>query len=267
MSKLEESLRTLTEALESTNTVVGPALDMTWQLDNASPFLNKEAKDALVPRSYNTVDRDADGRFYECLYLCVQTRSDKVTDGVKAIASDLNELASRGLIYSALQPLGSIELARIPLKTRSSIVYSFVLVPSDRLDEAKSLVDWAVPEGGSGEPLMSLDPELQEGEFLAAMQVSFLSGRLQDTPENLVQAEIKEYLNVLPPGTEVVEVVKCAVGQLYIAFEVRFRNPLMKRFKQVKLIRVRHAEIVGDKIEHFDLLTGVEYIFNGEVHR
>jgi hypothetical protein len=268
MSKLIESLTQLTEAPKVLEVQQGSTLEAKSHIDAAEPYLSPEAQIALTKRSYSTIHREEDGRYYQCIYLCVQTRNDKIMDGVKAIAEDLNALARRDLIHSAINALGSIELARIPLKVQSSVVYSFVLVPVDRLDEAKSLANFSVSEGECGDILMNLEPELKPGEFLAEISIGFQEMQLLDfSVDVLIGNKIQEYLDILPRGTEFVESVKCSISSVYLPVEVRFYNPLMKQFKQVKLIHTRFAEEVGNKVEQFSLLTGIEYIrHDGEIH-
>ena len=59
---------------------------------------------------------------------------------------------------------------------------------------------------------------------------------------------------------KLVEIRQDAIMDLSLPYEVRFKIPLMKAFKEVRLEYCRHAEKVGDKIEQFNLLQKVEYI-------
>ena len=259
MSDLIESLDKLTAALESYNPISHPALEVVDQYDKAKEFLSEKAQKALSKKSISLSLKDKTG-FNECIFLGRTVKTKNISEGIEAISKDLNLLADNELIHSCLTPPSSMVLARMPLQQNTSAVFSFVLVPSNRKTEAESLVSNSIINDGMlPEPLGSLEHDLDEGEFLAKIDISHFYHSSVDPKESL-NNEIQAYLNILPQGTEVVEIINCAVISLSTPYEIRFRNPLMADYKQVKLNYRREAVKVGeDKIEQFNLLTDVEY--------
>jgi hypothetical protein len=125
--------------------------------------------------------------------------------------------------------------------------------------EAKALVQYETPEGGYGKTVGSLEEVTPEGEFSALIRLLPSSLLGDSNPKSRLDDEIQLYLAVLPQGTEVLDVTQCAVVDLSIPYVVRFRNPLMKDFKEVQLEFSREGVVLDDKFEQFSLLTGVKY--------
>jgi hypothetical protein len=133
------------------------------------------------------------------------------------------------------------------------------------------LVKHSVEEGEIGKPLGDINQTLKEGEFwfessVSCFALNMIRGFENQTPEMIVQEEIDILLSVLPKGTEVLEVNKCAITGLSIPFEIKLYNPLMKKYKKVELEYRRDCEHVdpldnnGQHLAQFNLLTGVKYI-------
>lgn len=257
---IEQCEKLIKEFEENLSLVHGSALQVTNEEDFANIYLTPKAKAAISKISKNLTHKDETGT-YTCIYLGVQTRTDKIEKAVEAICENLNRLADQDLIHSCLAPPSSLPLAKMPMQMNTSVVIAYVLVPEHRKKDAEELAKFVIEEGGLGTELMSLEADLKEDEFFAEISLSHnLAGNGKNSEERL-HSRIGEFINVLPPGTEVVEVVPCAIVSLSLPFEVRFRNPLMKEYREVRLNYRRECVRVGeDKIEQFNLLTSVEYI-------
>lgn len=263
MSSLIEELEKLTEALDSfdyKDLKPGAALEVTDLSSQADEFLSDKAKAALSRSSKSLTHKDDTGS-YTCIYLGAILRNQNLLGGLKSICNDLNSLAEKDLIHSTLAKPSSVKLARVPLQDEVSAVFSYVLVPENKMEEAQSLVTYAISEGDCGKPWGSLEQDLKEGEFLASISVSvFSSIHSERKSEAILHEEIQNLLNILPKGTEIISITPCSVISLSIPYEVKFRNPLMNNYKEVRLEYTRECVRLDDKIEQFSLLTGVEYV-------
>jgi hypothetical protein len=255
--------KNLNKALEASKEPViqGPALQTQDLTSKAKEYLSEKAFAVLSNRSKTLTQKDDVGNVYKCIYLSCAVKKKNYTEGLKAICKDLNTLAEHDLIYSTLSPPSSIDLAIMALRDPPSAVYAFVLVPESKLDLVVSLVEHHVLEGDCGETISILEKELPEGEFLAVINIShFMHQASGISNEARLHNEIQAYLKVLPKGTEFVSVRNCSTGDLYMPFEVTFRNPLMKNYKEVRLQYIRECVVIDDDIRQFNLLVGVEYI-------
>ena len=268
-----EELQVLEDALkagESPNTpeelAKGAALQVEDLSSIADKYLTEGAKKDLQNKAFNTIEVFDDGRVNKCAYFSVIVRKGNQEKGIQALAEVLNDLSQQGLIKSALTPIASLELVRVPLSVEKTVVFSFVLIPIDSHEAvAKKYPKIYALEGGIGAELESTKPDLTDGEFLAEIQLSHIlsaSNEAQDVKARL-QERIDQYLAVLPKGTQVVSVTECAIVSLAYPFEVKFYNPLMKKIKSVELDHIRNVEKIGDSLQEFNLLTGIRY-FDGD---
>lgn len=280
MNDLLESLDELSAALEAAHQapstlIQGPPVQITDLYETHKDLFSPQSQEALQkPRALSQVlHRDVvnekgvlECQYSFCQYLCVRVKSENLLEGIQAIASDINALSERGLIDQVLLRPSSVELPKTFGESQSSAVACYVLIPQLRMDEFLSLVKNNTVEGQIGNAIGSLELDLPEGEFLVHVRLSAVEYMVdKDTRLN---EEIALYLAVLPKGTELVSITECGVSQLSLGYEVRFRNPLMKQFKEVRLVQVRMAEAVDDRIVQFNLLHHVEYILrDGTVFR
>lgn len=258
--EIETLVKIAKEVLEENPTDFGSTLQVTDRTDQVSELLSEASKKALSIKSMYQTQVSCAGEGFQCIYLSAIVKTSEMDLGLRAIVADLNTLSERGLIHSTLAPVSSIDLARQPLQDDTSAVFAFVLVPVDLLDEANKITKYNTLEGAIGKQIGSLEMDLPEGDFLASIRISPYRAITENNLENILKDTIQEYRNVLPNGTEVVSVTKCAIVDLSISYVIMFRNPLMKDFKEVRLHHERHAVRIGDRIEQFSLLSSVEYI-------
>lgn len=259
MSIFTDDLNELVAALEAGKDVPGVALEVDRLDTLAAQWLSDASKAAMEKKAYNLLLVE-DGESYQCIFLTAVAKQQNVELAVQAIAADLNALAERGLIHSCLAPISSVKLALMPLQDLSLGVFAYVLVPTLRVEEARSLTQHMTEEGQIGKTIGTLEKDLPEGEFMTTIRISHMAIMQEESPDSILNAEIKTFLNLLPKGTVVMSVTKCGALDLSLTYEVRFQNPLMKQFKEVKLIHNRHCEVVNDKLKQFNLLMGVEYV-------
>lgn len=266
MSNFTDSLDDLNETLKeieksAKDLVVGPPLQVTDHLDQATFYLSKAAILALSKKATTQVVQvPGTMQAFMAIYLCGVVKSDNTEHGVKKIASVSNVLAEKGYIHSCLAHMSSIKFAQIPKQYDSSVVFCFPLVPADKVEEIRALSEGLMTEeGGIGLRLDKEEKELPEGQFYGEV---YLTVHPFDglSKEDSLKKHIQEYLNVLPEGTEVVSTKQCAIVSLAVPYEVIFSNPLMKAFKEVKLNHTRHCEIVDGHLKQFNLFNSIEYI-------
>lgn len=257
---LLESIDRLQKALDATKaTYTIPALQVNDLAENAKKFLTKDAAEVMDNKIKSLTTLDS-----ECIFLGVQVRADKIEDGVQAISDDINLLVSEGLVTGALAGVSSINLARIPRQSPSAVVIAYVHVKKDYVDRAKNLVMYGIPEDADTEKtkkLGDLSLDLADGEFVVVLSYSHSLGMLREfSVEQELHDDISELLAILPKGTSLTKVERCAVMGLSIDFEVHFKNPLLQKVKEVKLIYLRTAAPSGDALIQGNVLVGVEYL-------
>lgn len=264
-TELAHEIKALQDALEASEKIrseslhASAALQVEEMSELAKKYLNEKTQADMGRKAMSLSVVFDDGRAFKAVYFAVRTRTENVEKGAQVIAPILNELSAAGLIHSCLAPLSSFKLARLPLQSDQSVVFSFVLVPFESEAEIREKYKGVyIMEGGVGELIDDLKPILKDGEFLAAISVGVFFNP-EANPGELLKNEIDRYLAILPKGTEVREVVDCAIISLAVPFEVRFFNPLLKQVKRVELETVRHAERVGDRVEEFNLALGMKY--------
>lgn len=263
---LTEQIEALQKALDASKHSFksGAALKTDDQMETAKKYLTAGALADLSRKSMTLSVKKDDGSFAFAVYFGVRVRSENIESGVEKISKIINELSADGLIHSTLAPMVSLDFARMPLQTQTSAVLSYVLVPSEKHEEIKKRYAHAsIEEGGAPPDGEDLRPTLADGEFLADVRVSSVASLVSgqgNNPTAILQAQIEQYLALLPKGTKVKEVVPCAITDLSVPYEVKFYNPLMKRFKYVDLDYVRAVEVVGEKLEQFNLLLGIRYM-------
>lgn len=272
MSKIKESLDALQKTLEAGDYDAkrdliqsSSPLQTIDQSDLASQFLSEKAQQALSNKAYSQViQTPGTTDDYVCIYLSVTVKTKNIAKGVELICNSLNTLADKDLIHSTLARPASISLAKVFGQAPTSAVYSFVLVPMSRKKESEDLAIYVKQDGEMGNSIEDLSVELNEGEFLAHISVSnilFNRKPYDSSSDSVLHNKIEQYISILPKGTELVSITKCAIMDLSISYEVRFRNLLMKDYKEVRLEYRREAVRMGDdKIESFNLLTGIEYV-------
>lgn len=261
MTNLVEQLEELNEILKTEQVQRELVLtEITDQSEIAKSMLSEKALNAISKKSNTLIYTDESG-VYARVSFGAQTKTKNISNGISVVCKVLNALAEKDLIHSCLTPPSSIALAKMPFKEFTSASFSFVLVPTDRKKEVEALTGCSFEDGSLPEPIESLDIELKEDEFFTEIRISAYNKLENKSKEELLQEEIQNYLNILPKGTEVVEVVPCALIALSYPYEVRFHNPLMKDYREVRLEYNREiVKMSEDKIEQFNLLRSVEYI-------
>jgi hypothetical protein len=231
--------------------------------DLAKKYLSKETLEATSKKATSQVICYDDGRKFISTYLGVIVKNENIEKGVAEISRALNDLASKGYIHSCLIQMSSVEMAKIPKQHDCSAVLSYVLTPVEKDDEIKLIADkfLITPQGLTSDHFDNLNINLPEGQFFVEVQISLASSLInKKNTEETVKEKIDEYLSILPKGTQIISVKKCAIISLALDYEVVLYHPLMKSFREVKLTYERHAEVIDDKIEQFSLLRSVEYI-------
>lgn len=272
MDDTNEQVEALNAALEAAKlndafsaiATQGSTFQIVDQMHSAKKYLTESAINDLSRKATTMIALRDDGTYAKVVFFSVVVKSNNVEAGVEKLSTIMNELSSSGLIHSALSPIRSLELARMPMKAQSSVVIAYVLVPGSLSEEIeKKYANFVCQEGGVGESIDDLRPDLKDGEFLAQVRVSSILSMIESTdrksPDELLQEQIDHFLAVLPRNTQIKEVVRCAVTDLSLPYEIRFFNPLMKSVKEVILDYVRTVEVIDDKIVQFNLFTGIRY--------
>ena len=263
MSRLEQLIKS-TEALiaatEAPAFTQGSPVHTTNQSQACTDLLSDKAKLALFKKSTTAVIKMDNGDVYACIYLNVITKTTNIPLGLKKICHDLNTLAEHGLIHSCLAEPSSVDLNQYGLSAPSSAIYSFVLVPSDKMDLAKSLCETSTEDGKFGKTLEPLDLPQDPGDFHALISISHGSTLVSSNPQSMIDDQIALYLSVLPKGTQVVSIQKQAVQTLALNYLVHFRNPLMASYKEVRMNKTRDVVVIDDKMVQFNRFDGIEYI-------
>lgn len=200
---------------------------------------------------------------YQCLYMGYTYKAKNTDKALEKLCKCLNILALENLIHSCLAPPSSIPLAKTFGMEFLSAIFCFVLVPCKRLEETKALAGCCFEEGAVPNDLENCETELSEGEFLAEVRLTTFQYHTNKDHEYraYLDNEINLYLAVLPKGTELISVTKCSVLDLSQVYEVRFRNPLMKKYKRVEFEFICDLEVLEEgKVGQFKLLTDVKYI-------
>lgn len=260
---LLEKVETLQKALDAGQyNAQAPALQVEDLSTTANRYLSRSARYDLANKALTQIVKYDDGRTYPCLYLAVTCKTGNEEKGVKAIANVLNDLSAKGLIHSCLAPVSSIHLARVSL-VQKSVVFCFVHVPESHYNDCKVLYKGVqVEEGGIGDDVEDLSPELAEGDFYAEIRISHLAALKGNDFDSYraLQNEIDVYLGILPKGTQVKSVIQLAVIDLSLPYCVIFHNPLLQKVKSVELDYVRDIAVFGEKVEQFNLTLGVRYL-------
>ena len=254
----QEAIKVLEDALMSDKVDFKAPTLVTNDLSAISDkYLSKNAKKSLSKKSRNTTVVEETGT-YSCVFFAKRVKKGNEEMAVKHLANIANELDKYGQIHSCLSNILSIELAKIPFQPLASIVICYILVPDSEKDIIeKKFEDSVIEEGKNPKDLGDLTTTLEDGEFLAEIRISCLQNVTYT--KDLPQREIDSYLAMLPKGTVVRETVTCAITSLSIPYEVKFYNPLLTEVKRVKLLKQRAVTMVGDKVEQFNVIVGMEY--------
>lgn len=265
-----EELEKLSKALEASENTVseelvrGSALKIEDLTEMANKYLSEKAKQDLSKKATQTAVFNEDGLKARAVYFATQVKTNNQLAAVEKLAKIINDLADKNLIYSTLAPISSLELVRLPLKAPSCAVMCFLLIPANEADYIEEQYkDLTVKEGEMPRPMDDLTPELADGEFLAEYKISHALTVMKDiNPDQMLQEYIDLCLKILPKGTIVKDIVKCAVIGLSVDHEIKFYNPLMKRVKYIDFGHIRCAEVIDNKVEQFSLMVNVKYFDN-----
>lgn len=258
----EQELDDLHRALEeSKKTASKPAYMQVEDLSNiANKYLSASARHDLSQKATSLTVKCDDGRFHAAIYLATRVVKGDEETAVKYLAQVLNNLSGRGLIHSTLAPISSIELA-LSSSVKTSAVFSFVLIPSESHKDVQNLYpEFVMQEGDVGRELYDLSPILSPGEFLTTIRISQAMNLLQPKDgREYFQAQLEEYLAVLPKGTRVRKVTQLAITGLSLDYEVKFYNELLQDVKEVELEYRRAGAMVNNEFKQFNVLVGVKY--------
>lgn len=261
--ELRESIDQLNEALkasESNPPTQGSVLQVKDLSELAAKHLTPSAKYDLSQKATSLIVKYDDGRCYASMYFATRVRTGDEDIAVEYLCRILNDLSQRGLIHSTLAPLSSLELARTS-SVAESVVFCFVLIPATAHKDIESLYPkFVIKEGEVGEPLYDLSVPLSEGEFLTTIRLSHnLLMQGSANYQERFQTELNQYLAMLPKGTRVRQVTQLAIQDLSVQFEVKFHNRLLQRVKRVELEYVREIAQFDNRIEQFNVVTGIRY--------
>lgn len=262
MSDLVESLVALEKCLESNKNslIQGLAINVTEESETANKYLSSKAQAVLQNKSKTLSHKDVTGS-YVCIYLGLRVDSTRLQEGIKVICERLNALVDKDLVHSCLTPVSTLPLAHLPLEVPTCCVLAYVLVPEDKRKEAEELAEYVIDDYAMPMTLGSVEAKTSEDEFFSVIKISNFPLLSEDeTTKKTLDDQIQQIINILPKGTQVVDITQCSVVDLSFTYQVRFRNPLMANYKEVRLKHIREFARVGYKIEQFQLLTEVEYV-------
>lgn len=257
-----EALNKALEASEKTMTL-GSAIVTTDLMEMAKPFLS-EASQALLSKKatglVEVIDLENE-KVTECLFLGVHVRTDKVEEGVKAIAEQINLISAAGLGHSVLAPILSVPLVKLSGKHYTCAVVAYVHVPAEKAEDVRKMCKHLMNADDLGQALHSLDIELPEGEFFAFERISIAANMIEGADHGeALKGLIDMYLGVLPKGTELVSAERCGITDLSIPVELRFKSPILDRVKEVRLQWVRGCGTNSGELKQANILLGIQYI-------
>lgn len=119
----------------------GPNLNVTPHPELANKHLSPLAQEKLAIKSDKEVVSEVGGlKTYTAVYLAARVSSDNIEEGVKNLSEVLNTLAADGYIHSCLAPISSLGL-HVSDGNPMSVVVCFPLVPTESIDEVKSIAN------------------------------------------------------------------------------------------------------------------------------
>jgi len=257
---LDKLMKALDEIKPGDELGRGGVLQTTDMMEAAAEYLSAKTVEAMKVKAMNLTSETT-----TCLFLGATVAEKNLDLALQKVSRDLNKLANADLLSSCLAPLTSVKLAKMPGKQFTVAVVSYVHVPTERVNEAKNMVETEFDVGGVGATIGSLDIELGHGEFFAFVRTSVAAGLLNGGDP--VQEEIDRYLSILPKGTELVSRSQCAITDLSVTTEVIFKNPLLGNVKEVQLDYTRICCPTEDNqgLLQGVVVTGVRYL--DKVHR
>ena len=262
LQEIEKLNAALEAAKEETDYLRGAPIKVEDELGKAQKYLTEKANKALAKKALNlmVIEEGTPRKAYICVFFGVRVPKDQIESGVQKMSEIVNDLAEKDLIHSALAPMISLDLIRMPFEVQTSAVCSYVLVPQENVEELKKH-EYFVDEGASNlKTLGNTKVELHDGVVGTVIRLSYvLLGNPVASLEDRLQAEIDEYLKVMPKGTTVLSTEKLAITDLSVPYEVKFLSPLLQKAKRVELSHVREVAVVDGKLEQFNLLLGVRY--------
>lgn len=253
---IKEGLERLTALVDSTKTEDHtPALQVEDFTDMANAFLNSEAKEAMTRKSQFLTNAGN-----TCVYFGIQIADDNIDYGLKILADIANDMAERKLITKVLAPISGIKLARIPMQKQTSILFFYPLVPDNKLEFVRNFYKYQVKDVCNPEPVGDLKIQIEKGDFVYNCQISSLNLIGSKDPEQILEENIEKCLKILPEGTVVRSITKCAIVSLSIPYQIIFHNSLMSDIKEVQFLYARHCSVVGETVKQFNLITGITYL-------
>lgn len=273
---LENRINRINSSLDTVTTPT-TVYDMVDLYPTHKERFNESAQEALARKTatqqiyQRKVELDSNNYVMEtdiCRYFTIHFNGERnIPKAVEKLAIIINKHAELNHIVRPLTGLGLLKLNQIDLCSRDRYaVFSFLIFNPEgqkALDSAKypeECLEDQLPELTNFDDVDPIEVRLGEGEFFAEIRVSTLYHTSVNIQE-IVDEHIQRYIAVLPKGTEIVETKQLSItSSLLIPYEVKFKNPLMNRYKEVRLLSHREATVVGDELKEFSLLDRIEYI-------
>lgn len=274
LEDVQERLDRLSEALSRGSSSEAPS-----QLANSSVlnvekltvymnrYLSQQAQEDMSRQASTLTELGNDGKVYKAIQFAITSTTSQVSKAAKIICEALNDLSDRRLIRSTLSPLSALQLVIHDLDIPTKAVFSIVLVPVEEIENIKNQYEELITEeGGIGnrlEDILEIPRETvltrsNDGEFFATIKISHTLTMVSDT-NVMLQNELINHLNVLPRGTEILEITQLPIEDLSVNYKVKFYNPIMTHIKRVELEYVRSASMVNGELKQFNLLRSVRY--------
>jgi hypothetical protein len=275
VSKLVKKLEALIEALDAgkynatkESLVNGSALKVIDQMELAEKYLTIKAGRAIAEVVAKIDIRDQDNNLLgKPLYLATIVKEQNIEAGVEMISYDLNMLASRGLILSALSRPSSMALVKRAGQALTHAVFSFVHVRPDRYEEAVAISNYGLTSQGTvatdAKQTGEIELDLLPCEFIACVRVTVAANmieQLDGVKRDHLQETIDQYMAILPKGTEYLGTVPCGIDDLSIPYELHFRSALLPKVREVKLEYVRTCGYENNKLVQGNVILGIIYL-------
>lgn len=263
IKEIQEALKSSDEKKEEV--IANNILGATFKIDDlsklADKYFSKKSKKILTKRLKELKGTNESGIRYRSLFIAFRVRDQEIEKAVKKVCEITNQLVDRDLVCSSLSPVLSFKLAKTPLIAPSSVVLLYIHVPEDKYESIKKeLKDSTVDEGEDPNDFGDMSPDLKDGEFLNEYRITHGLAMLEKDPEEALQTHIDMVISILPSGTEVREVTKCAIFDLSIPYEIKFYNPKLKKVKYIELEYRRDCVDLDGRVSQFNMLTEIKYL-------
>ncbi len=220
----------------------------------------------VMPESVRAIYSEKSDEFDVCTVIAHThwIRPDFFLEDLKSFYSYVEKGIELGMITN-VYGLTVAEMGRRLFEQDSGMVHIIVQFKDmdSKFDRVKRL---GMSEEGGLLGLTSYKVVLDEGEFLMGVRISvaMVMNTVSDEREAKVQENlmntIKEALDNLPPGTELLGVRGTSLVGMSYDFEVRLRNKGLKNVKIVEPHWMRMAERVDEySIRQYNILTHIEY--------